>query len=256
LLQSSDYAQLYEIISAYLAEGYAVLYSAEADPDSALERMARAGIETDKYLEKGTLKVTSSDSICISDNEKGLDAIKSVESWRNFVSKMMSDTKTKGVLAIGSTDIFIKEGKDECVIEYEQIVGKKLSNALTEAVCCYSADSLSNISVGTLIAILNFHRYTLHAGKRYSEWKDDKLQNVMSSAFNKVLGSTTSDLVLKTLKSVYQIDEKAIISNPSILENVVVKFFKDSSPAILGAILKDLKGEIAFHQPPTPAVTA
>ncbi|UVS68114.1 hypothetical protein [Nitrososphaera viennensis] len=77
----------------------------------------------------------------------------------------------------------------------------------------------------------------------------------MASAFNKVLGSTTSDLVLKTLKSVYKVDEKAIISDPAILEDAIGKFFRDSSLAILAAVLKDLKTEIAFHRQ-SPSVSA
>lgn len=114
--------------------------------------------------------------------------------------------------------------------------------------CCYSAESLSDISVSALIAILNAHEHIIHDDAGYSEWEGAKLQGIMTSAFNRVMGATTSDLVLKTLKSMYNLDEKSIISEPKALENVVGKFFRDSSAPILAAVLKDLKSEVAFHR--------
>jgi hypothetical protein len=254
LLQRSEYARLYEILGKYLAEGYAVIYVAEPDPDKVLERMARAGIDVERYVKSGTLQVMPRDSIYVSDDEKNLVASKTIESWQDVISRIMNDTGAKGALAVGSVDTFVQDGQQERVQEYEENIGKRFQT-LMEAVCCYNADSLSDTSVSALIAILNAHEYTIHHDAKYSEWKGDKLQNVLTSAFNKVLGSTTSDLMLKTLKSVYKIDEKAIISDPALLENAVGKFFKDSSPAILAAVLKDLKTEIAFHRQ-APTVSA
>lgn len=257
LLQRSDYAYLYEILGRYLAEGYAVIYAAEPDPDRVKGRMARAGIDVGRYAKSGMLEVMSGDSIYVSDGEKNLLTSQSIESWHGNIARIMDATNAKGVLAIGSVDAFIQDGQQECVREYEESVGKKFQT-LIEAVCCYNADSVSDASFSTLVALLNAHEYTIHhdsCTKKYSEWEGDKLQNVLTSAFNRVLGSTTSDLVLKTLKSVYKVDEKTIISDPALLEDAVGKFFKDSSPAILAAILKDLKTEIAFHRQ-APAISA
>lgn len=254
LLQRSEYVRLYNMVGRYLAEGYAVIYAAEPDLDKVLERMSRAGIDVERYVKSGTLHVVTKDSIYVTDDEKNLIASKSLESWQNAISRIMNDTGAKGALAVGSVDAFIQDGQQERVQEYEENIGKRFPTMI-EAVCCYNADSLSDTSVSALIAILNAHEYTIHDDARYSEWKGDKLQSILTSAFNKVLGSTTSDLMLKTLKSIYKIDEKAIISDPEILENAVSKFFKDSSPAILAAVLKDLKAEIAFYRQ-APAVSA
>ncbi|AIF82476.1 hypothetical protein NTE_00394 [Candidatus Nitrososphaera evergladensis SR1] len=254
LLQQTEYAYLYDIIGRYLSNGYAVIYAAEPNTDKVLERMARAGIDVEQYFENGMLKVMSLDSVYISDHEKNLSVSQTLESWHNIISRTMDETKAKGILAIGSTDAFIQDGQEEHVKEYEDSIGKR-PRSLTEAVCCYDTDSFSDTSVSTLIAILNAHEYTIHYGAQYAEWKEDKLQSVLASAFNKVLGSTTSDLMLKTLKSVYKIDEKTILSDPEVLESAVAKFFKDSSPAILAAVLKDLKTEIAFRRQ-VPAVSA
>lgn len=242
----SDYGRLYQILGMYLAEGYAVVYAGENDPDQVIHRMTKAGIEVERYIENGMLKVMPWKSVYVTSKEK-FDALGTLESWRNVISEMISNTKAKGIVAIGSVDVFIKHGEQEHVVEYEKSIGKKFQMP-TGAVCCYNAASLSDSSVGALIDILNAHQYTIHDNAEYSEWEDGKLQNVMTSAFSKVMGATTSDLVLKTLKSIYSLDGKSVISQPEILENVVGKFFKDSAPPILAAVLKDLKSEVAFHR--------
>lgn len=242
----SDYGQLYKILARYLAEGYAVVYAAEPNPDQVIHRMAKAGVEVKRYIENGMLRVESPELIYVS-GDGSFDATATIESWRNVTSEILSSTKARGVVAIGSVDVFIRHGEQERIIDYERSIGKKFQ-APIEAVCCYRADSLSDTSASALIAILNSHQYIIHDNAEYSEWEDSKLQNVMSSAFSKVFGTTASDLVLKSLKSIYRLDEKSIISEPEILENVVGKFFKDSSAPILAAVLKDLKNEVAFHK--------
>ncbi len=247
MLQSSEYNFLYKIIGRYLAEGYGVIYAAEPDPERVLARMSKAGIDIERYVKNGTLQVNLRDSIYICGDDEKFLAHQTLEAWRNAVSQLLKGNKVKGVLTIGNAGIFIKNGEQEQVIELEEGAGKKF-HALTEVLCCYDPDVFSNTSVSALITILNAHEYTVHEDATYSEWKDAELHNALTSAFNKVLGSTTSELVLKTLKSVYKVDEKVIISNPSILEDTIGRFFGDSSSAILAAILKSIKANIAFRQ--------
>lgn len=246
VLDPSDYGRLYSILARYLAEEYVVVYAAEPDPDRVIRRMAKAGIEVERYIESGMLKVMPWESIYKA-GDNNFDGTGTLESWRNVISETIAYTKAKGVVAIGSVDILIKHGEHERVIEYEKSIGKKFQPP-TEAVCCYSVESLSDTSVSSLIAILNAHERIIHDDAGYSEWEGAKLQGIMTSAFNRVMGATTSDLVLKTLKSIYKLDEKSIISEPKALENVVGKFFKDSSTPILAAVMKDLKSEVAFRR--------
>jgi hypothetical protein len=254
MLQSSEYGFLYKIVGRYLAEGYAVIYAAEQDLERVLARMSKAGIDVEHYVNNGTLQVNLRDSIYICDDDGKFLAHQTLEAWRNAVTRLLKGNKVKGVLTIGNADIFIINGQQEQVIELEEGAGKKF-HTLTEVLCCYDPDVFSDTSVSSLIAILNAHEYTVHEDATYSEWKDDKLHNVLTSAFNKVLGSTTSELVLKTLKSVYKVDEKVIIANPSVLEDTVGRFFGDSSSAILAAVVKSIKTNIAFRQQ-SPSVVA
>jgi hypothetical protein len=208
--------------------------------------MAKAGVPVDQHVRDGTLKVVSGKSIYVSVGEE-VDAHRTIESWLAAVKGMMDGTKVKGIVAIGSVDAYIKRGHHKSTAEYEAQIGKKFDAPL-EAVCCYNADSISGMSAGTLITILNAHQYAIHDNAEYSEWEGDRLQSVLIAAFDRVLGTTTSALVLQTLKSVYKMDERSIISEPALLEDVLGKFFKDSSNAIMAAILKNLKSEMAFRR--------
>lgn len=246
LERSSDYECLYDTVGKYLAQGYGVIYAAEQDPEWVLHKMTKAGLEVDQHIKNGTLKVVSGESIYVSSGEE-VDAHRTIESWMAAVTAIMNSTKVKGVIAIGSVDTYITRGHHKSTVEYERQIGKKFDAPL-EAICCYNADSLSDVSAGTLIAILNAHKYAIHNNAKYSEWEGDKLQSVLITAFDRVLGTTTSALVLKTLKSIYKLDERSIISEPALLEDVLGKFFKDSSNAILAAILKNLKSEMAFYR--------
>lgn len=240
----SDHTSIYQMIGKYLAAGYGVIYAVEPDPRRVIQNMARIGIEPERYIENGMLSVLSNESVYGSDSGN-LDPHRVLESWLSLTSKMMEDTKAKGVVAIGSIDTFIKGGQHRESVEYEKSVGKKFQTPI-EAVCCYTTDSINDMPVSALIAILNAHEYTIHDNCEYSQWESNKIRSVLSSAFNKVLGNTTSDLVLKTLKMTYKLDENTIISRPELLEDVLGRFFKDSSTIILAAVLSNLKKEAAF----------
>lgn len=262
LERPSDYAYLYGILGRYLAEGYGVVYAVEPDASKAAQAMASAGFNLERHLSDGTLKILPRESIYVfsnnNDDDNGssgdgsrvLDGPKTIESWMRIISKMVQETQVKGVIAIGSIDAAVewKGGESmEHALEYERQTGKKFESPI-EAVCVYTAEALCAVPVSTIIAILNAHKYTIHDNAEYSEWGDDKLGEVLSAAFEKVLGATTSALVRKTLQSVYKLDERSIISEPALLEQVLAKFFRDSSAVILAAIMKNLKSEVAFHR--------
>lgn len=248
LERSSDYVYLYEILGRYLAEGYGVVYVVECDPQKVAQRMAKGGLPVDQYISGGRLKILPKESVYVFDGNV-IDGPKTIEAWMRTISEMAQDTEVKGVVAIGSTEATV-EWKGESIehaLEYEKQIGKKFESPI-EAVCVYTADTLCAVPVSTIITILNTHQYTIHDNAEYSEWGDDKLREVLAGALEKVLGATTSALVRKTLQSVYKLDERAIISQPALLEQVLAKFFRDSSTVILAAIMKSLKSEIAFHR--------
>jgi hypothetical protein len=250
LERPSDYAHLYSILGRYLAEGYGVVYAVESDPEYVVQKMVKVGLtQVDRHLADGTLKILPIESIYVFNSNKVLDGPKTIESWMRVISKTIQDTKVKGVIAIGSLDSGAEWDSEsiEHVLEYEKQTGKKFQSPI-EAVCVYTADALCAVPVSTIITILNAHQYTIHDNSEYSEWSDDKLREVLASAFDKVLGMTTSALVRKTLQSVYKLDERSIISDPALLEQVLASFFRDSSTVILAAITKNLKSEIAFHR--------
>lgn len=59
------------------------------------------------------------------------------------------------------------------------------------------------------------------------------------AAIDQSLGKETSDLIFKTLKLVYKIDEEVIVSNPELFEEKIRKMLGDSAAeAVIKAISK------------------
>jgi hypothetical protein len=78
-------------------------------------------------------------------------------------------TSFKGILAIGSADAFFaRSSSHDKLAKYEEIVGKKFHIPL-EAIYCYSSKTISQLSLGDLVAVLNAHQFTLHRGCHYRE---------------------------------------------------------------------------------------
>lgn len=66
---------------------------------------------------------------------------------------------------------------------------------------------------------------------------------------DKTMGNGTSNLILKTIKHVYQIGEEDIIRQPKLFVDNFVKIIgKDAANIILGAVLDEMKNRIAIWE--------
>jgi hypothetical protein len=69
----------------------------------------------------------------------------------------------------------------------------------------------------------------------------------IKSGIDKMLGNNTSDLILKTLKLVYHIDEEDIIRQPDLFADKLVKVVgKSAADPILSSILDEIKQYLVY----------
>ena len=72
--------------------------------------------------------------------------------------------------------------------------------------------------------------------QREESWMErHKLQNIetVKAGLEKALGKETTNLVLKTLRVVYKMDEETIVSNPELFEEKIKKMFGDMTTEII-----------------------
>jgi len=152
-----------------------------------------------------------------------------------------------GILAIGTAESFFEQSIEHVrLVKYEEIIGKKFHIPL-EAVCCYSANAIAKLSLGELVTILNAHHSTIHSDSRYREWEPHMFIELAHKGIDRALGSELSSLIFKTMKLCYKVDDSQIVSDPSLLEKMLLKVMgKNAADITLAHIKEEVKKSIAF----------
>jgi len=153
-----------------------------------------------------------------------------------------------GILAIGSAESFFEQPVEHSrLVMYEEIIGKKFHIPL-EAVCCYGTNAISKLSLGELVAILNSHHSTIHNDCRYIEWEPRKFIELAHKGIDRALGSDLSKLIFKTMKLCYKVDDSQIVSDPSVLERLLLKLMgKNAADITVAHIKEEVKNPSRLH---------
>lgn len=241
LVEGNDdkgYPTLYSRISSYTSCNYAVIYAVENDATKAVQRMSRHGVEVETLVESGALTIVDR-SAMYSVEKTGLEGHALLDSWQSLMLKVKRRSDFKGILAIGSAEAFFEHPVDPCkLVRYEEMVGKEFQIPL-EAICCYSENAFSRLSLGDLVAILNSHHSTIHGDCRYMEWDPQKLVELARKGLDKALGDELSNLIFKTMKLCYKISDSDIVSNPPVLEDLLERIMGKSAADITLTYIKD-----------------
>ncbi len=237
-------APLYARMAKLLSEGWGIVYVAESDIGSVVNRMVRAtGIEAESYVEAGALVIVDSNSF-YSPDRKILGGQELLDKWHSYILKL-KENGFERILVMGTAEPFLREHRGEELSKYEQMVGKTFAMPL-EAVCCYSQKEAASLSPAQIISILNSHECTLHEGWRYRHWHTDEIVNAITEGLDRSLGQSASELIFNTLKHIYKMDNSSIVSQPEHLENAIQRLFRDSSGSVLKEISKEFVVEMAW----------
>lgn len=234
------YLALYDKISQYASQNYAVIYAVENDARMAVRRMSRHGVEVEALVESGALTIVDR-NLMYSVEKTDLEGHALLNSWQSLMLKVKRRSHLDRILAIGSAETFFEQAVGPCkLVKYEEMIGKKFNIPL-EAICCYSGNAFSKLSFGELVAILNAHHSTIHSGCRYREWSAYRLVELARKGLDKALGKELSSLIFKTMKLCYKISDDDIVSNPPVLEEMLKRIMGKSAADIT---LTYVKGEV------------
>jgi hypothetical protein len=240
------YAMLYDKIKNYTSKNYAVIYAAEADANQAVRRMSQNGVEVEALVESGMLTIVGRDAIYSPATTK-LERHAVLDAWHALILKVKRKAKVDGILAIGSAESFFENGSHKKLLAYEQLIGKSFQIPV-EAICCYDAQSVSALELDDLAAILNAHHSTIHRGCSYHEWNPSMITELARVGIDRVLGSDMSDLLFKTMKLVYKINESNIASNPELLGKVMTKIMgHDAARQTMLCVADEVKKRVAYN---------
>lgn len=243
---------MYEKINHYASENYAVIYTAENDTTQAVRHMSQHGVKVKALVESGALTIVGRDKVYYSVETTELDSHTLLNLWHKLMLNVKRRTSFKGILAIGSVDAFFaRSSSHDKLVKYEEIVGKKFHIPLEAIFCYYSSKTISQLSLGDLVAVLNAHQFTLHRGCHYREWNAYRtLQLVSEGMMSRALAKDLCRLIFRTMRLCYNIDERQIISNPSVLEEMLIRIIgRNAAEHALTYVKDEIKTSILYNNP-------
>jgi len=239
------YTALYDKINQYASNNYAVIYAAEADTTQAVRRMSRHGVEVETLVESGTLTIVNRNTMYLmKKNDAEGHAI--LDAWHTLMLKVKKRSDFAGMLAIGSAESFFEQSVEHTrLVKYEEMIGKKFHIPL-EAICCYSENAVSQLSLGELVTILNAH-HSIQDGYHYREWEARNFLELAYKGIDHALGTDLSKLIFKTMKLCYKVDDSQVISDPLLLEKMLSRVMgKSAADIILTHVKEEVKKSIAL----------
>jgi hypothetical protein len=245
-----DFAHIYRAIQQYLSDGCAVIYSAELDSFAhILKRMRQSDFpDAEDYIQNGTLTIV--DEKIVSQQKTRLNATRLADMLFFTALEARRKSGAKRVVVMCNTDLLIDKQQFAKQVEFEQTINQKFKDGKNkeqvEVICCYSPANIQNLNLEHLVPILNSHNSMIvDKDWRYIDWHPAVVLEIIFRGIEKSLDPVTANLIFKTLKLVYKIDDDTIISNPALFEQTLRKIIgNNAADTVLTSIQEQAKSQM------------
>jgi hypothetical protein len=223
--------------------------------------MEKMGIKVSPYIDQGAFRVFNGGSLYRSQDM--MTTTTGNEPLEDILCSLLTGIVKnagghKGIVGMIMPELLLppytvnKTNHHENILLYERVINKKVSNhninrQFAEVICFYNSSSINSFPLGYIILALNEHRYTIHKDWIHREWYPQKIINIIKNSMDENLGNGASDLILKTLKLIYKVNENEIVSYPHTFEEDLNKLLgMQQSKKILDSIRSHIIQEIIF----------
>jgi hypothetical protein len=252
---SSAYNAIYEMSNSYLSNGYSVLYGAESIPnDSTKEKIFDSIVsvnptqEVRDNLARGFLLVFDRDSIY---EESGINYKSIVNFWNSNVNRIRErlGDKAKGTMIFSAPDSYFSQYKHDIFMMFEEEMGKTF-HTNTGMVCWYKEEWLDNLSLASLIKVLNTHKHTVHNDWKYKTWTPDEIISLISKGIDKSLGEGSTTLLFQAMNTVHKLNQDIIVSRPVVFEGILKRLLGNDQyvTPVLDSIFEQIIEKISFYE--------
>lgn len=200
------YKPLYELSNACLLNRYNVIYGVESIPCESAQQGIFKHIESVNDTQQirdsfssGLLTVIDTDSIF---SENGANYKSIVDFW-NFQAKESQQrckVRTKATIIFCAPDSYLKNDNYDTFMLFEDSVAATLYPNIS-IVCWYLGKWLDNITLASLVRILNIHKHTIHTDWKYKEWTAIEIIDIVSRAIDEKLGQGSATLFFSDCKN-------------------------------------------------------
>jgi hypothetical protein len=243
---------IYDVIGKYLDEGFVVVYGVSVeDPampkgkfaDRVYSRLTESAVIADleNHIENGQLRIIDIRETCFETNS--FQPSKFLEKWSDMFKTMRKSKGFKGLVVISDgVNSFPDAGSQNNLVAYEQTVLKVITElGSIQVICCYLPEALKRFEFTTLMSLAAAHQCAVAGKLDHREISDIVILEAMYLGVEKVLGAGSAKLVFQTMKMIYRLDEKAIISNPNVFEEKLRKVLGQVSESVLKSVSEQVR---------------
>lgn len=238
-----------------LSRNNAIIYSLEQNTHRAIDRFSRLAAAKqapfEEYLKNGSLIFVPRDELpTIAPHLRNSRPPKpSVRSPNRTPRYNLNKWKSKRRMLICDPTVLAKTFSIEHLIAFECQTGKDFSNSVN-VICVYLDDKwIERFSFTNLVSILGSHDGTIHDGLWYRAWPSARLFELIRDGMVAFMGESTADMVFKTLRMVYGMDEATIIAKPELFQTKLGKLLGfQTTQMILTLIINQLRKECSFNR--------
>lgn len=238
---NSGYHQLYEQISKYLSEGYAVVYVVESNPSQVASKLAGVDPKSKRFLESKALTLIDKNTFYLP-KKMNFYGRPMLDEWYGLLSKIKESGSFKGFLVMGMLpDAFFERSRiQKKIVEYEKLVAKNFENLSgIEAICCYTMECIERLPLSYILGLLNSHQRIIYPDFERSVWTPEKSIEFVENALNRFFPSEMSKLILRTAGNYAD-----NILQPEAFEESIRGMFGQSAEIIFDSIKAEIKKEI------------
>lgn len=120
------------------------------------------------------------------------------------------------------------------------------NSMMIEVACIYDESTLSSASLRDLLHIAGTHRNTLHLGWFQSEWRVDRIINIIQSSLDRSLGAGAGRLIFKTMNLIYKMKDDDIFERPKLFEDTLQKILGNAATDIMKSVTEDIIEQMRF----------
>ncbi len=253
---------IYEAVNKFLSEGYAVIYAIEergmdeTDTNASksqlinhiYSRMKQSHLVDDieSHIESGALTIVDPREVYSSSPSGEVDGAKMLKQWISLIQTVERKGHFKDIAVIsGGVTAFSDANNLDGLIAYERAISESIKKRRSlRVVCCYLKESLDKFQFAQLMSIINAHQCTIgHIEDSEESRKMDSavMLEAIVGGIEDALGEGSGKLIMKTMKTVYRIDEDMILSNPNLFQEKMQRLLGNTSKIVLDSANRRIK---------------
>lgn len=253
----NDYKTLFRLVNRYLADGFAVIFGVELKNSSGFSKLQRYNLTFKKmeqsrlieniedHIQSNALRIVDVEDIYLHD-ESIIDVTRIIRKWISLVKESKRMRHFKGVVVIaGGTRLFTDSmNLDKLVIYEHSLLDVIVQLGSLRVICCYLEESLDVLHFSHLVSLVTMHQCSINNSDNSPQSRQILAAVVMEAIADgteEVLGKGSWNLLSRTMKLIYGLNENTVVSNPALFEEKLQRVLGASSEIVLTSINKKIK---------------